>query len=212
MTMFSLGRMLSRDMSDAPPRLIAVEGARKLDDGQRREAQALERLAAGDLDALGDLYDLHQDAVRSLARRLLGDVAAVEDLVHDVFLELNEAAPRLRGTGPVRNYLLGIAANLSRHHLRSARRRRDAFDRLEVEPHSPSTPEHDLAREQLASLLQRALDGLSHEHRVTFVLCELEERSGPEVAAILKIPEATVRTRLFHAKRKLRELLGEIDR
>ena len=54
---------------------------------------------------------------------------------------------------------------------------------------------------------QRALD-----HRVAFVLCEVEERSSREVAEIVGVPEATVRTRLFHAKKKLRVLLEEAFR
>jgi RNA polymerase sigma-70 factor (ECF subfamily) len=53
------------------------------------------------------------------------------------------------------------------------------------------------------------MDELPIEQRVAFVLCEVEEKSSREVAAIAGVPEATVRTRLFHAKRKLRALLEE---
>ncbi|MFO0658933.1 MAG: RNA polymerase sigma factor [Polyangiaceae bacterium] len=200
-------------MSEARPPLVALNGGSSPnelneDATSLRESRALTRLAAGDVNALGDLYDLHHGAVRALARRLLGDTAAAEDLVHDTFLELPEVAGKLRGTGSIRNYVLGIAANLSRHHVRSAKRRRDAMERMGHEPPSSSrSPEADLAREQLARTLQNALDELSHEHRITFVLSEIEERSGPEVAAILGIPEATVRTRIFHAKKRLREIL-----
>jgi RNA polymerase sigma-70 factor (ECF subfamily) len=176
-----------------------------------REAQAIARLAAGDVDALGDLYDLHHAAVRSFARRYLGDTHAAEDVVHDVFLALPDAAAKLRQSGSLRSYLLGIAVNLARHHLRAARRRRDAMSRFGALPETrPETPDQEIAREQLAGALHRALDELSHDHRATFVLCEIEERPGPEVASILGIPEATVRTRLFHAKRKLRELLEAV--
>ena len=62
-------------------------------------------------------------------------------------------------------------------------------------------------REQAASALTRALDELSHDHRVAFVLCEVEERTSAEVSTIVGAPEGTVRTRLFHAKKKLRESL-----
>jgi RNA polymerase sigma-70 factor, ECF subfamily len=203
-------------MSDgeARPRLeIVAEGppSAREDALRDREAQAIARLAAGDVDALGDLYDLHHVAVRAFARRYLGDTHAAEDVVHDVFLALPDAAARLQKSGSLRSYLLGIAVNLARHHLRAARRRRDAMSRYGSLPETrPDTPDQELSREQLASALHRALDELSHDHRATFVLSEIEERPGPEVASILGIPEATVRTRLFHAKRKLRELLEAV--
>lgn len=211
--MLNLRHSLALVMPDARPTLVALDGAAASrasndDAALARESRALTSLASGDLSALGDLYDLHHAAVRAFARRLLGDAAAAEDLVHDTFLELPDLASKLRGTGSIRNYLLGVAANLSRHHLRSARRRRDAIERMGHEPSvSTSNPESDVARGQLALALQRALDELSIEHRVAFVLSEIEERPGPEVAMILGIPEATVRTRLFHARKRLREIL-----
>ncbi len=56
--------------------------------------------------------------------------------------------------------------------------------------------------------LTRALDTLPIEQRIAFVLCEVEERSSPDAAEIVGVPEGTLRTRLFHAKRKLREQLA----
>jgi RNA polymerase sigma-70 factor, ECF subfamily len=192
------------DARRAPLRAVSGEGEIVAE----REAAAIARLVEGDVEALGILYDLHHAHVRTFARRYLGDHAAAEDLVHDAFLALVDAAPRLRAGAPLRSYVIGIAVNLARHHLRSARRRRDAMGRLAVEPpHQAPTPEQAAVRDQLSVTLQRALDRLSDDHRAAIVLCEIEERSGPEVAAILGIPEATVRTRLFHAKRKLREAL-----
>lgn len=61
-------------------------------------------------------------------------------------------------------------------------------------------------------MLQRALTTLSFEHRTAFVLCELEERSSVEAAEILGVPEGTVRTRVHHARQKLRGALIERGR
>ena len=69
------------------------------------------------------------------------------------------------------------------------------------------TPEQSAQGAQLARALLNALDSLSVDHRVTFVLCEVEERTSREVAEITQVPEATVRTRLHHAKKKLRVIL-----
>jgi RNA polymerase sigma-70 factor (ECF subfamily) len=71
------------------------------------------------------------------------------------------------------------------------------------------TPEHVSQRRALAARLEGALDLLTLEHRVTFVLKEIEGCEAREVSEILGIPEATVRTRVFHAKKRLREALSQ---
>jgi RNA polymerase sigma-70 factor (ECF subfamily) len=92
--------------------------------------------------------------------------------------------------------------------VRAAQRRRRALDAYGELPSNPSKdPEQEARRKELATLLTRALDALPIEQRVAFVLCEVEERSAGEAAKIVGAPEATLRTRLFHAKKKLRAAL-----
>lgn len=163
------------------------------------------RLMEADPLAVGRAYDRHHEAVRAFGRRLLGDAASAEDLVHDVFVALPRAVRGFRGQSSLRTFLIGIAVHHARHHLRAATRRRPALSRLEQQPEGrTSDPEHLARRRELAQALTRALDRLPLEQRVAFVLCEVEERSSREAAEIVAVPEATVRTRLFHAKRKLR--------
>jgi RNA polymerase sigma factor (sigma-70 family) len=77
----------------------------------------------------------------------------------------------------------------------------------------PRDPEQDACRRQLGMRLRAALDRLPMPQRVAFVLCVVEELSSAQAAAIAAVPEATVRTRLFHARRRLRGLLdGERER
>jgi RNA polymerase sigma-70 factor (ECF subfamily) len=171
-------------------------------------ARLVARLQAGDVAALGELYDEHAKALTCFARRLVGDAHQAEDLVQEVFLAVPGAIRRFQGAASLRTFLISIAVNNARHHVRAAARRRSATDRFAREPDMPSdTPEHDLARERLALALSHALDTLPIEQRVAFVLCEVEERTSREVATIVGAPEATVRTRLFHAKKKLRDEL-----
>jgi RNA polymerase sigma-70 factor, ECF subfamily len=178
----------------------------ELDEGESLVA----RLERGDPNAVGELYDQHHAAVRAFAKRLVGDATATEDLVHDVFVALPKAIGRYRGESSLRTFLIGIAVNHARHHVRAATRRRNALVRLGREPEGTAgSPEHDARRHELAALLTRALDQLSLEQRVAFVLCEVEERTSREAAEIVGVPEATVRTRLFHAKKRLRALLEE---
>jgi RNA polymerase sigma-70 factor (ECF subfamily) len=169
------------------------------------------RLREGDRAAVEEAYAENHTIVRGFARRLVGDDASAEDIVHDTFLALPKAIRRFRGEGSLRAFLIGVAINQSRRHVRSAMRRRAATERLaardELRPFAPDASQQ-LAQKRLAHRLWAALDELPIDQRVVFVLCEAEERTSVEVAAIVGAPEGTVRTRLFHAKRKLRDILG----
>ena len=171
-------------------------------------APAVPELRDGDLAALGRVYDEHHAAVRTFARRLLGEDAA-EDLVHDTFLTLPKALRRWSGEGSLRTFIIGVAINHARHHVRASARRRLAMQRYAEQPEPNARSAEELSdQRRLAAMLMRALDTLSFEHRTTFVLCEVEERSSPEVAQIHGVPEGTVRTRLHHARQKLRAALA----
>jgi RNA polymerase sigma-70 factor (ECF subfamily) len=168
------------------------------------------RLREGDRAAVEEAYRAHHVAIRGFARRLLGDTASAEDIVHEAFVALPRAIRRFRGEGTLRAFLIGVAANHSRRHVRSAMRRRRATERLaaheELQPRTIDATD-ELSNKQLAGKLWAALDELPLDQRIVFVLCEAEQRTSVEVAAIVGAPEGTVRTRLFHAKRKLREKL-----
>ena len=177
-----------------------------LSDAGEPDDSLVARVRRGDTAAVAQLYERYHHHVRGFARRLLGDAASAEDLVHDVFVALPRAASTYRAQAPLAVFLLSIAVNHSRTHLRGSMRRRRALDRFELEPRpSPVGPDDAVERRELAAALLRALDTLPDEQRVAFVLCEVEERTSVEAASILEVPEGTVRTRLFHARRKLRE-------
>jgi RNA polymerase sigma-70 factor, ECF subfamily len=167
-------------------------------------------LAARDAAALARVYDEHQAALCSFCHRLLGEREAAEDLVHDVFVRLPELIHKLEAGRSLRAFLLGIAANRAKHYARGAARRRKLAERFAHEPSSPAAqPDQAAERRWVASRIALALDQLPHEHRVTFVLAELEGQDAAAIAGVLSIPEATARTRLFHARRKLRAILSQ---
>lgn len=166
-------------------------------------------LQRGEASALTRAFHQHHVAVRAFAQRLVGDVEAAEDLLQEVFIALPAAIGRFRGEASLRTFLLSIAVNHAKNHVRAATRRRAALARLAREPERPShNPEREVERERLGERLLLALDTLPLEQRVVVVLSEIEERTSVEIAAIVGAPEGTVRTRLHHAKRKLRERLG----
>jgi RNA polymerase sigma-70 factor (ECF subfamily) len=171
-------------------------------------ARLLERLRQGEAQALGEVYDEHHEAVRAFAGRLVGEAGSAEDLVHEVFVALPRTIRRFQGESSLRSFLMGIAVNHARHHVRSASRRRAAVERMGREPESRSTSPEDSARQSAFLVaVNRALDLLPLDQRVAFVLCDVEERTSGEAAEITGAPEATMRTRLFHARKKLRAAL-----
>jgi RNA polymerase sigma-70 factor (ECF subfamily) len=178
------------------------------------EERLVRAVRAGDATALGEVYDAHHEAVRAFARRLLGDDAAAEDLVHDVFVALPDALGSFQGNASLRTFLISVAVNRARHEKRSTARRLGAYERLHAEPRGESDdPEHLRARRALAQRLSRCIAQLPMEQRVAIVLCVVEERTSVEAAEIVGVPEATMRTRVFHARRKLRELMeSEVSR
>jgi RNA polymerase sigma-70 factor (ECF subfamily) len=171
----------------------------------------IERAAAGDGAALVALYRDHAPRLRTFALRLVGCEMAADDLVHDVFLALPRALSRFRGDCSLDSFLISITVRSARSHLRSAQRRR----RLEARTHEvprPDGPATDAEseRRELAGLLAIALDALPLAQRVAFILCEVEEHTSQEVAEILGEQAGTIRARVFHAKRKLRQRLAEL--
>ena len=158
--------------------------------------------------ALGEAYDLYHASVRAFARRLLGDAATAEDLVQETFLALPKALGSYRGEATLRSFVIGVAANHARHHVRSVSRLRKAHERAADEHRpSPLTPEERTEVHELAEALRAALDELPFEQRVAIVLCEVEERPSHEAAFIAGVPEGTLRSRLRLAREKLRSLL-----
>jgi RNA polymerase sigma-70 factor (ECF subfamily) len=169
----------------------------------------VERLRRGEPDALAEAYDRHHARLRTFAQRMIGDDAAAEDLVQEVFVTLPAAIRRFREGASLESFLIAIAINHARHHVRAATRRRRALERLQREPdRAHETPERRASGRQLADALVRALDQLPIDQRIAFVLLEVEERTSAEAALLVGVPEATMRTRLHHARRQLRELLA----
>lgn len=191
--------MRALDLALAPPAVATTPVDDELIEGLRRADPA----------AISKTYAAHHGAIRAFARRLLGDDAAAEDVVHDTFVALPRAVRRFRGDGALRTFLIGIAVNHARRHVRAAARRR-GYERVPDELAARvADGRGDADRRVLLQQVFAALDQLPLDQRIVFVLCDVEQRSAPEAAAIVGAPEATVRTRLFHARRKLRLALGE---
>jgi RNA polymerase sigma-70 factor (ECF subfamily) len=156
------------------------------------------------------LFRSHADQVFRIVTSLLGPGASradAQDLTQQVFLAAHRALPTFRGESAPLTWLYGIASRLVLMHLRSWGRQRRLRAALELEPMQPRDLESSLiARDQLRRVW-RALMRISPKKRVVYVMIEIEGMSGKEVAEVLKVPEATVRTRLLHARLDLAKAL-----
>jgi RNA polymerase sigma-70 factor (ECF subfamily) len=161
----------------------------------------MQQLAAGQLGALGELYDRHQAALRSFIGRATGDAHDVDDLVHATFLAAAHSAERYDGRASCRPWLIGIAAQLLRRRRRAVGRFVAVLTALQGTLQPASDPRPAL---QARSDVERALAGLSEPKRITLLMAEVEGLSCDEIARALEIPVGTVWTRLHAARRELR--------
>src|SRR4051812_45231518 len=175
------------------------------DDDGCTDAQLVERCASGDRAAMGELFDRHGQDVQRFLGRLNGWTSDLDDLVHATFLEALRSVRRFRGGAQVRTWLFGIAINVSRHHLRSEVRRRAFLTVWAERPEERGArPDQLVERQQLVGRLAEALVELPHDLRAAYLLCEVEELSGPEAAAALGVRPGTLGRRLHDARKALR--------
>ena len=159
----------------------------------------------GDNAALGALFDRHHVAVHRLISRLLrSEASEIDDLVQTTFLEAWRSAKKYSGGGAVKSWLYGIAANLVRHYVRGAKRRRDAYARVPEPLERANGPADAAMRAQQLDRLAAALEELPHDLRSAYVLCDLEDVPGIEAARILDCRPGTLWRRLHDARRALR--------
>ena len=172
------------------------------------DEQLVAQIAAGDRHALELLYRRHHVRVYRFLLRLTDNAANAEDLTGDVFLEIWKEADRFEGRSRVSTWMLGIA----RHKAISALRRRRAEpldDELaESIADSSADAETMLQEQETVTVLRRCLAQLSAVHREIVDLVYYHGKSIAEVADIVGVPEATVKTRMFYARKRLAALLA----
>jgi RNA polymerase sigma-70 factor, ECF subfamily len=190
-------------------RVLPLRARERLPDEPSDES-LIEACATGDPRAFGLVFDRHQVAVTRFLARLSGFSSAdLEDLVQQTFLTVFRTAERYRHGSSVRTWILGIAANVSRHHARQHRRRRSLLARVTEEPFETVPPLTDaMEKRELLDRVHQALERLPSEQRSAFVMCDLEEVRGVDAARALGIPEGTLWRRLHDARKSLLSLFG----
>jgi RNA polymerase sigma-70 factor (ECF subfamily) len=192
----------------APDRL--TQRSRK-EPGEERAFALLERIGRGDQAALRELYRAYSRSIYAFALRRLRDAAEAEEIVVDTMHEVWRHPQRFRGESKFSTWLLGIARFKLLSLIRSREPEHAEIGDLEETLESEDDGSFEiLAKKQRREAVRECMDRLSPEQRECLHLVFYEGYALAEVAAVLGCPENTVKTRLFHARRKLKNSLRRL--
>jgi RNA polymerase sigma-70 factor (ECF subfamily) len=202
----------------ARPQLRLLQGMARTTDNPRTARQGdlalVARFTRGDPNAFSELFRLYQKGVVRLVARMLGRSGDVPDVVQEVFLHVFKSLPRFRGTSRLSTWIYRIGVNVTLMHRRS-RRSRPVMIPEDAGPVPADTrpfPDEQAERNRRVAALDALMDQLSEKKRTVFILHELQGLSPIEIAAIVRAPVLTVRTRLFYARRELTALIRRAPR
>jgi RNA polymerase sigma-70 factor (ECF subfamily) len=182
-----------------------------------RDCADMERLAAGHDTALNDLMERHATPLFHFLCRMVGNEDDANDLAQETFVRVFKSSKSFRTNEKFSTWLYTIAANLARNHFRW-RSRHPAIS-LEAEnpeteqslggtlPANAPSPNESAVAEERAAAVRGAVQKLPEDMREVIVLCEWEERSVADAAAILETTPKAVESRLYRARGILRERL-----
>ncbi len=165
-------------------------------------------IAGGDKDAMRLLYARHNVRVFRFLMRLVGNEASAEDLVNEVFVDVWRNAGRFEARSQASTWILAIARYKALALLR--RRPLDELDddAYESVADSADDPEQAVQKIERSAILQDCLKQLSTAHREVVDLVYYHEQSIDEVAEIIGVPQSTVKTRVFYARKRIAELMA----
>jgi RNA polymerase sigma-70 factor (ECF subfamily) len=167
------------------------------------------RIAKGERLAMEELYGRYRVPVYRFVLRMVRNPTTAEDLDSDVFLDVWRQAGTFEGRSAVSTWIFSIARFKALNALQ--RRPMEELDdeRAGAIEDQADDPEIALAKKDKAAVLRACLLKLTAEHREIVNLVYYQHKSVEDVAGIVGIPEATVKTRMFYARKKLSELLTE---
>jgi RNA polymerase sigma-70 factor (ECF subfamily) len=178
----------------------------------------MQRLAAGEERALDGLMERHAAGVTQFLFRMLGNADEAEDLAQEAFVRVFQHRGRFRPGARFSTWLYTIAANLARNRMRWRSRHPTASldapaasgegSLGQVLSHAGPTPAQRLESEERVAAVRGAVAGLPEDLREALVLCEWEDLSVAEAASVLGATPKAVESRLYRARKQLREALG----
>ncbi|HDQ70623.1 MAG TPA: RNA polymerase sigma factor [Chloroflexi bacterium] len=177
------------------------------------DGQLVTRMQAGDLDALGKLYQRYKSMVYRTAFAITRDERTAEDILQETFLRVYTYADSIDETLPLGPWLYRVTVNQSYTWTNRVKRWfysvQDVLDRW-MAP-SRWLPEKAAEEEEWRRILRQAIDALPPKHRIVVILHYLEGLSLKEISYVIDVPEGTVKSRLYYARESLRETILERD-
>ena len=179
-----------------------------------RDLELLRQIAQNDRKAIALLYQRHHLRLYRYLLRFVKNEAVAEELVNETFLIVWQSAGSFEGRSQVSSWIISIGRNKA---ISLLRKRSDAElddDYASGLEDDSDTPEVSALKQDKAAVMRACIDKLSDEHREVIDLVYYQEKAIKEIAIILDVPENTVKTRAFHARKKLSDLLRKsgIDR
>ncbi len=165
----------------------------------------------GDERALGELVTRNSDMVVNYLTRLTGGRCDAEDLAQETFLRLVGSLKGYRNEGKFKGYLLRIATNTARNHMRKQQRRSMLFTLFSAEQASHGvvrTPQSQLLEDEAGRQLADAIAALPWQFRAALVLREIEELPYDTIAHVLRCSEGTVKSRISRGRSRLKKRLA----
>jgi RNA polymerase sigma-70 factor, ECF subfamily len=185
------------------------------------EARLVERLKAGDEQALESIFNLYSSKLYNVARRILGDAADAEEAVQDVFWAAYRKAKSFQGNSQFSTWLYRLTVNAALGKIRRSKRSKTAsyeefLPKFEKDGHHRVRPvvdwsdtlEERHAKQEIHEMLAQALNQLKPLDKSIVVLSDLEGMSDKEIAVITKLTVSAVKTRLHRARLFLRGRLA----
>ena len=175
---------------------------------EQTELRLIERIAAGELPAFDALYRAYHPRLTRFLDRVTRRPALVEEVLNDTMLVVWNRADSYNGHCKLSTWIFAIAY---RKALKALQRLDEAIEDPDDEPAASADagPEQQAGQRELRELLVQALDELSAAHRAVVDLTYFHGIGYREIAQIVDCPVDTVKTRMFHARRRLKALLGD---
>lgn len=170
----------------------------------------VDAVLAGEKDRFGTLITRYRDRIYRFILKQIGSLVDSEDLTQDTFVEAYVCLSSFKRTAKFSTWLYGIALNISRNYITRCKSIRYKFLPEDVLLKRPCALTSPLAHSEISEtmrILIRAIDTLPPEQREVLVLVTLEELSYEETAQIAGIPLGTVKSRMYQARKRLKEVL-----
>lgn len=193
--------------------------ARRTENGEVPEAEAIRLAQQGDAAAFERLYELHSRRVYSLCLRMVGNTAEAEDLTQESFLQLFRKIATFRGESAFSTWLHRLAVNVVLMKLRKKSGKETSLEQVTEPDEESGTPRRDFGEVDVRLTgsidrvnLQRAVDQLPPGYKSVFVLHDVQGYEHNEIAEIMGCSIGNSKSQLHKARMRLRELLHEAVR